>query len=126
MRRAWASRRQLPVFVAERPDGGLVGFLEGSLRSFADGCETSPVGYIEGWYVDRDFRRHGVGAALVAAAERWATARGCREMGSDCFVDNRVSARAHTALGYEDVERLIHFRKRLPRARRRPATRLPS
>ena len=35
----------------------------------ADGCTTHPVGYVEGWYVDPDVRRKGVGKALVAAAE---------------------------------------------------------
>ena len=58
-----------PVFVAVRPDGSLGGFLEAGLRKYADGCSTSPVGYIEGWYVDEDLRRQGVGARLVRAAE---------------------------------------------------------
>jgi aminoglycoside 6'-N-acetyltransferase I len=57
------------VFVAERPGGGLCGFLEADLRSRADGCESTPVGYIEGWYVDPAMRRCGVGRRLVDAAE---------------------------------------------------------
>jgi aminoglycoside 6'-N-acetyltransferase I len=102
-----------PVFVAERPDGTLGGFLEVSLRKYADGCDSSPVGYLEGWYVDADLRRTGVGAALVQAAENWARAQGCTEMGSDTEIENRVSFRAHLALGYEEAERLIHFCKAL-------------
>jgi putative acetyltransferase len=39
------------VFVAVRPSGGLGGFLEASIRPFAEGCKTRPVGYIEGWFV---------------------------------------------------------------------------
>ena len=57
------------VFVAERPGGGLCGFLEAALRSRADGCDSTPVAYIGGWYVDEDVRRHGVGRALVEEAE---------------------------------------------------------
>ena len=53
------------VFVAERDTGKLGGFLEASLRAYADGCRTSPVGYIEGWYVDTDLRRQGLGGELV-------------------------------------------------------------
>jgi len=49
------------VYLAERSDGGLCGFLEASFRSRADGCESTPVGYIEGWYVDWDMRRQSVG-----------------------------------------------------------------
>src|SRR5688572_30949879 len=72
------------VFVADRGDGRLGGFVEATLRPFADGCQTSPVGYVEGWYVDDDVRRQGIGRALVGAAEGWARSRGCHEMGSDC------------------------------------------
>jgi len=99
------------AFVALRPSGELAGFLEVSLRKYADGCSTSPVGYIEGWYVDSDLRRQGVGGLLVAAAEAWARGLGCTEMASDCLLDNHGSLAAHLALGYEEAERLIHFRK---------------
>jgi aminoglycoside 6'-N-acetyltransferase I len=99
------------IFVAERPSGGLGGFLEASLRKYADGCSTSPVGYIEGWYVDADLRRQGVGGQLVMAAEAWAGSQGCTEMGSDCLLENDISLSAHLSLGYEEAERLIHFRK---------------
>jgi aminoglycoside 6'-N-acetyltransferase I len=102
-----------PAFVAVRPDGSLGGFLEAGLRKYADGCSTSPVGYIEGWYVDEDLRHQGVGAALVAAAEGWARGQGCTEMGSDTWLDNEPSISAHGALGYEECERLVHFCKKL-------------
>jgi aminoglycoside 6'-N-acetyltransferase I len=101
------------AFVAVRPSGRLAGFLEASLRRYADGCSTSPVGYIEGWYVDADLRQQGVGASLVAAAETWAAEQGCTEMASDCLLDNQVSLATHLALGYDETERLIHFRKNI-------------
>ncbi len=100
------------VFVAVRP-GGLCGFVEASIRPTAEGCGPRPVGYVEGWYVDADRRRQGVGRLLVAAAERWAAARGCAEMASDALWDNATSHAAHRALGFEEVGRLVHFRKRL-------------
>lgn len=62
---------------------------------------TSPVGYIEGWYVDADLRAQGLGRALVRAAEDWAIAKGCVEMGSDTWLDNEVSYGAHLAIGSE-------------------------
>jgi aminoglycoside 6'-N-acetyltransferase I len=101
------------VFVAERTGGGLCGFLEAGLRSRADGCDSTPVGYIEGWYVDEDVRRCGVGRALVEAAEAWARSRGCRQMASDAVLGNEVSHQAHGALGYEDIGRIVQFKKDL-------------
>src|SRR3712207_6020021 len=69
---AGLARPDAAVLVAERPDGrGLAGFAEVATRPYADGCETGPVAYLEGWYVDADVRRTGVGAALVRAAEAW-------------------------------------------------------
>ncbi len=74
---------------------------------------TSPVGYLEGWFVDQDLRGRGVGARLVRAAEDWARSQGLQEMGSDTWLEDEVSLRAHQALGYREVERLVHFAKRL-------------
>lgn len=102
-----------PVFVLERPDGRLGGFVEANLRSDADGCSTHPVGYIEAWYIDPDLRRLGFGRRLVAAAEAWVVEMGCREMASDAELWNQVSLAAHLALGYEEVGRVIQFRKSL-------------
>ncbi|NUQ20530.1 MAG: GNAT family N-acetyltransferase, partial [Gemmatimonadaceae bacterium] len=69
------AREDAAVFVIDHGDGTLAGFVEVGARPYADGCATSPVGYIEAWYVDADVRRRGVGRALLAAAEGWARAR---------------------------------------------------
>jgi len=71
------------------------------------------VGYVEGWYVTEEHRRSGVGARLIAVAEEWARGFGCVEMGSDAVIDNVVSQQAHAALGYEVVDRCVHYRKRI-------------
>ena len=113
MKQILAALPDTPVFVAVRDNGRLCGFLEASLRDYADGCDSSPVGYIEGLYTDRDMRRKGVAALLVRIAEAWAALQGCQEMASDCLLDNRASYSAHVALGFQEAERLIHFRKSL-------------
>ena len=90
------------------------GFLEVGLRSHADGCSPArPVGFVEGWFVREGARRRGVGRALMRAAEDWARARGCLEMGSDALIDNEAAQRAHDALGFEVVDRCVHYRKAL-------------
>jgi aminoglycoside 6'-N-acetyltransferase I len=103
------------VFVATDADlpNELVGFAEVSRRAYAEGCETSPVGFLEGWYVVPERRRRGIGRALVVAAEAWARGLGCREFASDALAENNVSVRAHRALGFEEVEVIRCFRKDL-------------
>ena len=101
------------VFIASTLDGRRIGFIEASTRSYGEGCATSPVGYIEGWYVEEDFRSLGVGRRLVAAAEDWARSKGYREMASDTWIENDASIYAHLKMGYQEVERLVHFVKRL-------------
>ena len=103
------------VFVAEKPDGKLAGFVELSLRSHAQGCDSSPVPYIEGWYVATAARKRGVGRALIDAAERWAVDGGYSEIASDARLDNRASHAAHAALGFAETARNVHFRKALTR-----------
>lgn len=110
---SWFARDDATTFIAERPDGSLCGFVEVGSRPYAEHCESSPVGYIEGWWVDADMRRRGVGRALIDAAERWARSKGYTEMASDALIDNHVSHSSHKALGYEEVERLVMFRKPL-------------
>jgi len=101
------------VFVASRADGKLIAFIEASLRSFAEGCETSPVGYIEAWYVDPHVRGQKLGRQMARVAEGWAREKGCTEMASDTWLENDVSIAAHLKMGYYEVERLVHFVKRL-------------
>ena len=101
------------VFVWERPGGRLGGFASLSLRPWAEGCESTPVPYVEGWWVAPDLRRQGIGRALFGTIERWCQERGYAELGSDAEIDNAVSLRAHTTLGFEPTLRLQFFRKRL-------------
>jgi aminoglycoside 6'-N-acetyltransferase I len=102
------------VLVAHEPGGPLLGFVEVDLRSHADGCDPArPVGFIEGWYVSPTGRRRKIGAQLIAAAEDWARNQGCKEMGSDTWLDHLESQRAHEALGFEVVDRCVHYRKLL-------------
>jgi aminoglycoside 6'-N-acetyltransferase I len=108
---------QLPertgLFVLARRDGTLGGFLEVGTRPYAEGCDSSPVGYVEAWYVEAALRRRGCGARLVAAAEAWTRARGLVELASDTLIDNLVSIDAHRRLGFDEIERIVCFRKRL-------------
>jgi len=90
------------------------GVAEASIRhDYVNGCETSPVGFLEGIYVLPAYRRRGVARALITAVERWATSRGCQELASDTATDNLRSQSLHMALGFEETERVVYFRKEL-------------
>lgn len=104
-------REPLQTLLALDETGAPVGFAELSIRLYAEDCVTDRVAYLEGWYVEPQSRRRGVGRALVRAAEDWARAQGCAEFASDALLDNHVSAAAHRALGFEETVQIRCFRK---------------
>jgi aminoglycoside 6'-N-acetyltransferase I len=106
-------RQPLATLLAVNHAGDAVGFAELSIRSYAEDCVTDHVAYLEGWYVEPEARRQGVGRALVRAAEAWARSQGCTEFASDALIDNDVSAAAHRALGFQETVQIRCFRKLL-------------
>lgn len=101
------------VFLADDADGHPCGMIELSLRLYAEGCETSPVPYVEAWYTAPEQRGRGLARALMKAAEDWARRHGHTELASDALLENTASHKAHAALGFAEVERSVHFRKKL-------------
>lgn len=99
-------------FVAYSSLGEPQGLVEVALRSdYVNGTDSSPVGFLEGLYVDPAFRKQGVAALLVKTAEQWVREQGCTEMASDALLDNTTSHAMHRALGFEETERVVYFRK---------------
>jgi aminoglycoside 6'-N-acetyltransferase I len=101
------------AFVAEDGDARPQGFIEVSIRPFADGCDSMPIPFVEGWYVEPAAQGCGIGRALMSAAEAWARDGGYTELGSDTQAGNEVGRDAHLACGFSEVERIITFRKPL-------------
>jgi aminoglycoside 6'-N-acetyltransferase I len=106
-------REPLAVLLAEGSSGRPVGFAELSIRSYAEGCHSDRVAYLEGWFVESPARRRGIGRALIEAAEASARVQGCIEFASDTQPSNEVGAAAHRALGFSDVGMVRCFRKEL-------------
>ncbi len=100
------------VLIVEQ-DGMCVGFAELSIRAYSPGCDSDRVAYLEGWYVKPQARGRGVGRTLVRAAEAWGVAQGCTALASDAELENIASQRAHEALGFTEVERVVFYRKKL-------------
>ena len=114
-------REPLQVLVASDEREGAVGFVELSIRAYAEGCVTDRVAYVEGWYVEPSARGKGVGAALIKAAESWARLEGCVEIASDTELENVGSAAAHRALGFVDTGTIRCFKKVLAAQPANPA-----
>jgi aminoglycoside 6'-N-acetyltransferase I len=107
-------------FVAHTHHGTPAGFAEITIRPFANGCDSRPVPFLEGIWVEPPLRRQGVGALLVKHVEAFVAARGFGEIGSDAPMENHASHAAHRSWGFAETERVIYFRKLLG-ARSRPA-----
>lgn len=107
-----SSPERYAQFVAYSSPGEAVGFVEASVRSdYVNGAESSPVAFLEGIYVVPEARRKGIAAALVAAVTRWALDVGCRELASDALLENQASHAVHRALGFQETERVVFFRR---------------
>jgi aminoglycoside 6'-N-acetyltransferase I len=111
--RYFAAEVREPLEVLIAFDDVAIGFIELSIRPYAEGCETDRVAFVEGWYVDPDARGTGVGAALIRAAEDWARSQGCTELASDTEADNVSGAAAHRAAGFVETAVVRCFRKSL-------------
>lgn len=91
-----------------------IGLAEASIRSdHVNGTRTSPVLFLEGLYVVPHARRRGVARALVGSLQSWGRAAGCSEFASDAALANLASHAVHQALGFDETERVVTFRKAL-------------
>ncbi|MCK8058129.1 MULTISPECIES: aminoglycoside 6'-N-acetyltransferase [unclassified Fusibacter] len=100
------------MFLYEDDKKHLIGFMQLSLRNhYVEGCETTPVAYLEGIFVEEHARRSGIAQEMVRFAEEWGKAKGCKELGSDCELENTLSIDFHSAVGFEEANRLVCFIK---------------
>lgn len=91
-----------------------VGFAQCQLRrDYVEGTETSPVGYLEGIFVAEEFRHAGFAKELLGECENWAKKKGCTEFASDCELENTDSFKFHMAMGFEEANRVICFKKNI-------------
>lgn len=102
------------IFLAYDRNHRPCGFAQcGLRRDYVEGTSVSPVGYLEGVYVRKAYRRRGIARLLVETCQQWAIQMNCREFASDCELANEDSRRFHLALGFEEANRIICFVRRL-------------
>lgn len=106
--------KEAMAFLAHDVRGTALAFAEASLRhDYVNGCVTSPVAFLEGIYVRPAHRRQGIARLLVEAVEDWAQGIGCAELASDVELHNAISQGMHLAVGFEETERVVYYRKDL-------------
>jgi aminoglycoside 6'-N-acetyltransferase I len=102
------------AFVARDDDGVEMGFAEVSVRNdYVNGCRHRPALFLEGIYTRPRFRGRGIARRICEAAGKWGLEQGCCEFASDVYIDDDDSLAAHAALGFEETERVVYFRKPL-------------
>ncbi|WP_334076668.1 aminoglycoside 6'-N-acetyltransferase [Paenibacillus sanfengchensis] len=93
-------------------EGGFVGFIHMSLRvDYVEGSNSCPVGYVEGIYVEEDYRNRGISKKLVEAGEQWSKSLGCHQIASDTQLDNVISQEFHKKIGFKEAGRIVAFIK---------------
>ena len=110
---SYMSSENSAVF-AEILNGEYAGVALCALRhDYVEGCETSPVGYLEGVSVQEEYRQQGIARKLVSECEQWAREKGCTEFASDCELTNTASLNFHLGIGFQEENRIICFKKML-------------
>ena len=95
-------------------DNTAVGFAQCQIRTdYVEGTDTSPVGYLEGIFIVEAYRRNGYAKELLKECEKWAKEKKCSEFASDCALDNIDSFKFHMAMGFEEANRIICFKKNI-------------
>lgn len=101
-------------FLVKDDNDKAIGFMNLSLRyDYVPGATQSPVAYVEGIYVEDEYRKQGVGTQLILYAQQWAIERGCVELASDALLENTASYEFHTKVGFQEVERVVTFIKQV-------------
>lgn len=102
------------AYLYQNDAGVPIAFINLSLRTdHVQGSTTSPVGYVEAIYVKPDYRKQGIAKELIAIAEKWASEKGCTELGSDTEIDNLPSQQFHKNLGFKEANRTVNFIKNI-------------
>lgn len=98
-------------YVAENSNEKAIGFIEVSLRNIVDGVLGGPVGYIEGLYLEPDFRSKGYGEALISQAIEWFKSKGCKQIATDTEIDNISAQMYFEKLGFNRKWTIVQYLK---------------
>ena len=104
---------QQTCFLVQK-DEQFIGFVQLALRhDWVEGQTQSPVGYVEGIYVEPTYRYQNIARNLIKVAEEWSIKNGCAELGSDVELGNNDSIAFHKKAGFTEENRIVCFIKKI-------------
>ncbi|MDD5639297.1 MAG: GNAT family N-acetyltransferase [Candidatus Pacebacteria bacterium] len=111
--KALRSRKNAIIYICKDKEK-LVGFIKLSLRNdYVEGSNSSPVGYVEGIYIDPNYRGLGLGRKLFKFGEKWSFERGCNEYAADSNFPEKESQKILSRIGFKEVNRIICYLKKI-------------
>lgn len=91
-----------------------IAFAQMQLRhDYVEGTETSPVAYLEGIFVEEEYRGKGIGRSLINSLEDYLINHNIKEFASDCELNNIDSYNFHLKMGFIEANRIICFTKKV-------------
>lgn len=104
----------LSSFLLLNDEQYVIAFADASIRhDYVNGCQHSPVVYLEGIFVLPQWRLKKCAKKLVHAVEKWGKASGCKELASDAELENIASHKMHQKLGFKITEKVVFFQKNI-------------
>jgi aminoglycoside 6'-N-acetyltransferase I len=83
------------LYLAREEGGDVVAFAEATLRrDYVNGCSTSPVGFLEGVYVEPSYRDRGLARVLCEALADWAADLELHRVRFGCPVAKRAGSKS--------------------------------
>jgi GNAT superfamily N-acetyltransferase len=98
------------VYVAEAPDGEVVGWVHAFVRRL---LIVGPHAEIGGLVVDEEHQGRGTGRLLMQEVERWAREHGCETVYVRSNVVRQGAHRFYEQIGYSNIKTSLMFRKEL-------------
>ncbi|MCB0665934.1 MAG: GNAT family N-acetyltransferase [Saprospiraceae bacterium] len=102
------------IIIAKNPLEESVGFSIFSIRTdYVEGADKSPTGYLEGIFVEPEFRKLGIANKFIQLGEKWCKEKGCSQIGSDTWLTDKESRAFHLKVGFWEEEEVVHFLKNI-------------
>ena len=106
------SQAKQHILLAKTEDLHPIGFAIFSIRTdYVEGASHTPTGYLEGIFVEKEFRNQDIARSFVQLGEEWCRSHGCTQLASDTWVTDTRSRAFHQAVGFKEEDVLVHFIK---------------